>query len=76
MTKHMKTIIASSVVAAMLIGFAPSRAEAAWHDRSGSLPGIVSGKKIVILTVVATAGVVALYWIVRKAHKSKTAEQN
>jgi hypothetical protein len=63
-------VVTVSLVVGMLLGLAPPRAHADW-DNPGGLPGIVSGKKIVIIGAAAGAGVVALYML-RKSRKDKS----
>ena len=64
-----RKVVTASVLVGMLLGLAPPRAQADWDDRSGGLPGIVSGKKIAIIGAAAGAGVVTLY-LLRKSRKN------
>lgn len=52
--------VACGVAAALLIGVMPSPVAARWNDQSGSLPGIVSGKSIVLTAVIAGGAALAM----------------
>src|SRR5262245_29713910 len=74
MTKHAKKVVTACLVAAVVLGLAPSRAFADWDDNSGSL-GLASGKKIAIIAGAATAGVITVY-LLRKHKNAKTPDPN
>ncbi len=73
MSKRAKSFVASCLVLGMCLGLA-SRADADWDNNSGSLPGIMSGKKLAIVGAAAGAGVVTIYWLKHKSKKAKTAD--
>jgi hypothetical protein len=74
MSKTARASITACVVLGIMVGLAPARVEADWDDRSGSLPGITSGKSVAILSAAVGAAVVTLYLLKKKSNADKPAE--
>ena len=63
--------IACVMIAALIVTLMPKEASARWHDMSGSLPGLVSGKSILLLAIAGGAAVAGMIvWSKRKGRTS------
>ena len=59
-------VVATCLVAALLVGGLPSSVGAAWRDRSSELPGMTSSGTVIAIAAVGGAAVVALVILAKK----------
>jgi hypothetical protein len=71
---RLKGAVSYVLVLALIVASLPARVEAEWQDKSGSLPGTISGKETatIIAGGAAVAGLVVYLVVKKKRNRSKS----